>query len=196
MTRWLRSLLVVAGAATVIAGFMLPWVQVDADQPQRLQGVLEDIGQVRIVIGEGPDAVTVTSESLKHFPVRVRGHELPRLSARSDARLALKLLAAAADLPEDLPGRLQALYAVPIAALVLGALLLRVRFRWFARLMGVCCLAAAVLGVWAAAVFRPEVTFLEIRLEAGPWIALGGYVVLALAALIPPGVDRPSGRPI
>ncbi len=191
-----RPLLVVVGTAMVIAGFVLPWVHVDTDEPKRFQRILQDIGRITVVIGEGSEQITITSESLEHFPLQIRGHELPWLSTRADARLALKLLAAATDLPDDLPKRLKALYAVPIGALLFGWLLLWVRLRWFRGLMAACCLVVAVLGAWALATFKPEVTLLRIQFETGPWIATAGYLVLVLVALLPPGVDHPSARPL
>lgn len=189
-------LLVVMGTAMVIMGFVLPWVRVDADKPMRFQKILQDIGRITIVVGEGSEQIAITSESLEHLPLQIRGHELPRLSMRADVRLALKLIAATTDFPDNLPKRLKALYAVPIGALLLGWLLLWVRLRWFRGLMAVCCLVVAALGVWALATFRPEVTLLKIQFEVGPWIVVAGYLVLALVALLPPGVDRHSAKPL
>lgn len=191
-----RSLLVVVGTAMVIAGFVLPWVHVDTDEPKRFQKILRDIGRITVVIGEGSEQITITSESLEHFPLQIRGHELPGLSTRADVRLALKFLAAATDLPDDLPKRLKALYAVPIGALLLGWLLLWVRPRWFKGLLAVCCLIIAAVGVWTLTTFRPEVTLLKIQFGTGPWIATAGYLVLALVALLPLRVDRPSAKPL
>lgn len=192
------------GVVATVAGFWMPWAEIDLREPAvatqvaetaGVQGTLSDLqrglGRVAVTIRRGAETITGTLPSLSEIPKEVSGAQIPQMVRRDEAQVAVALVALLTDSRFRLGLKHYAVYLVPGLALLCGVLLTvggrRPSIVWG---VGLVCGGIAAVGFWKLSTMNAETQLVAITIGPGLWLSLWGYVGLAVAGLLSVIVSR------
>ena len=197
--------LVWAGVAASVVGFVQPWAYLDMREPSVLKQVrevaqqpevaqqitkglgkgLSQLGKVTATIRRGAETVTGELPNLSDIPRQVSGIQIPQLANQSNAKVATALIELLMNERQHIGVKSYLVYALPGAAL-LAALLLTFLGSVLAVSLGAALLCAAVAGVgfWKLLTTNTTALFIAITIGPGLWMSLWGYVAIAAGSLL------------
>ena len=197
-----------AGVAAAIVGFVLPWAQLDLTEPeiarqlrqsapgQELLGRLgKQLGRVTVEIHRGAETIAGPLPSLQDLPRHVSGIQIPAMVNQQQSQLALSVIELLLNTRYHAGPRSYAVYLVPGIALLCGLLItLAGRIRGVAFASAAVCAAIAAAGFWKLLTTNTRTLFIAITIGPGLWLSLWGYVATALGAAAA-GVTGRAGGP-
>lgn len=198
MMRRLAGLVTWGSVAAAVAGFFLPWAHLDVHEPHALQQLgrtadnapllgelAKAIGRVTVEVRRGAETITGELPTLKDFPGRVTGFDIPQVANQRDAKVAMALAEAFTRTRHDIGAQSYAVYALPALALLSGALL-TVLGRRVVVTLGVVLLGTVVAGVgsWQLLTMKTDLRFVAITVGQGLWLSLWAYAGLAFGAAL------------
>jgi hypothetical protein len=166
-----------------VAGYFLPWATVTvADSGLAALAGEAGGGEVRLEIRREDGAIQASLSDLRRLPRTIRGWEIPSLVRGQDMAVVAALLDLWTGPRRHVVAKGAAAPLVPVAALIVGVVLVFAR----AGVLGTAavsllCAAVASVGAWKAAA-AGRMGPLTIRVEEGLALSLLAYAGLAIAA--------------
>ena len=194
--RRIALVLVWASVAATVAGFFLPWAEIEVREPglvkqvrggvpgQRLMGGLtKKVGKVAVEVRRGTEKVTGELPSLGDIPSRVSGVQIPQMANQPNAKVAMALLELFTKERQHIGAKSYAVYLLPGLALLCG-LLATFLGQVTAVAIGVAalCFVVAGAGFWKLLTTNTQALFVAITIGPGLWLSLWAYVGLAAGA--------------
>ena len=191
-------ILVWVGVAAAVAGFFLPWANLDLREPsvmkqvrqvagdqEVVRGLAKGLGKVTATIRRGTKTVTGDLPSLSDIPHHVSGAQIPQMANQQNAKVAAALVEVLMNERQHIGAKSYLVYLLPGLALLCG-LLLSSLGGVPAVTIGAAILCAGVAGggFWKLLTTNTKTLFIAITIGPGLWLSLWGYVAIAVAGLL------------
>jgi len=190
--RKIGLLLVWIGFGMTAVGFVLPWARVDMRQPgvvKQLSSesqkygatreISEKIGDIFGAAKETAGKVTGVLPVKLDVPTRVAGVDIPRLANQQNAKLAVAIVELLTGSRQQVGLKSYGVYALPGLAFLLALIATLFPGRRTGGGGGMLAAAVAGIGFWKLTTVNTETLFVAVVIEAGLWLSLWGYMVIA-----------------
>ena len=191
-------ILVWVGVAAAVAGFFLPWANLDLQEPsvmkqvrqvagdqEVVRGLTKGLGKVTATIRRGTKTVTGDLPSLSDVPHHVSGAQIPQMANQQNAKVAAALVEVLMNERQHIGAKSYLVYLLPGLALLCGLLL---NFLGgvpaVAMSAAILCAGVAGGGFWKLLTTNTKTLFIAITIGPGLWLSLWGYVAIAVAGLL------------
>jgi hypothetical protein len=160
----LFGLAALALAAVVVIAFFLPWAHVESQEVGMISKMLTGKAQANIA--------------------SVSGFGIPRMANSDDSRLAISVIKIFAPNVTDADKKSYLVWLMPILAIAAGIGLAAFgNNKWVSLAIAVVCSLVFVLGVYKIASTDMNKLILNVKIGAGLWLTLYGYLGIGLAGI-------------
>jgi len=180
-----------------MAGFVLPWAKVHVTtkkftdplaQIAQGTGLTDRVGKrlsrVTVTVKKGTKTISGALPDFAKMPTQVRGFEIPLMTNRQDAHVAIAVAELLAG-ENDLGAKSWLVYLLPGFALAAGLLLTwGVSMPWLGWGIGGVSLGVGGFGLWKLLTTNTGMLVVAVTIGAGLWLSFAAYVSLGLSALI------------
>lgn len=191
------QLLTWISAGMVLAGFFLPWANLQVreskllgklgkiTQSQEVASVLgSGIRKITATIRRGSETISADLSDLSSVPKHVSGFQIPRLANQDNAKVALALMEMVTDQKQHIGLKSYLVYLLPLIALIsAGLLTMKSDQRWIVLGVGMLCAVVFGIGSWKVMTIDPNTLLVVVTIGQGLWFSLAGYLGLSVCSI-------------